>query len=156
LRWIHLAFTDSFLETHKIWGGEIPGGEDQYILEWGETAKLLGLMDPPRNKKLTEQMNLIQPNLTSFVTVKEALRFLLNPPLPFFARPFYAIVTVAAVSTLGKEERKMLGLPPIPSWPAKIMIRILFFAMKHLVGKRSPIQVASMKRVARLEKEKEI
>ena len=34
LRWVHVAFTDSFLAAHRAWGGPIPGGEDAYVREW--------------------------------------------------------------------------------------------------------------------------
>ncbi len=27
LRWVHVAFTDSFLATHRVWGGPIPGAK---------------------------------------------------------------------------------------------------------------------------------
>ena len=33
LRWVHIAFTDSFLATHRVWGGPIPSGEDAYVRE---------------------------------------------------------------------------------------------------------------------------
>ncbi|MEB0307588.1 oxygenase MpaB family protein, partial [Cryobacterium sp. 10I1] len=25
LSWVHIVFTDAFLESHKLWGGSIPG-----------------------------------------------------------------------------------------------------------------------------------
>ena len=48
LRWVHVAFTDSFLATHRVWGGPIPGGEDAYVREWAKAGELVGVSDPPR------------------------------------------------------------------------------------------------------------
>ena len=49
LRWVHIAFTDSFLATHRVWGGPIPGGEDAYVREWAKAGELVGVVDPPRS-----------------------------------------------------------------------------------------------------------
>ena len=45
LRWVHIAFTDSFLATHRVWGGPIPGGEDAYVREWAIAGELVGVLD---------------------------------------------------------------------------------------------------------------
>lgn len=39
LSWVHLAFTDSFLATAKLWGEEIPGGPYAYVAEWARAAE---------------------------------------------------------------------------------------------------------------------
>ena len=58
LRWVHIAFTDSFLATHRVWGGEIPGGEDAYVREWAKAGELVGVVDPPRSvRDLEEQID---------------------------------------------------------------------------------------------------
>jgi uncharacterized protein (DUF2236 family) len=44
LRWVHIAFTDSFLATHRVWGGAIPGGEDEYVREWAMAGELVGVI----------------------------------------------------------------------------------------------------------------
>lgn len=49
LRWVHIAFTDSFLATHLVWGGPIPGGPDAYVREWAKAGELVGVVDPPRS-----------------------------------------------------------------------------------------------------------
>ena len=51
LRWVHIAFTDSFLATHRVWGGPIPGGEDAYVREWAKAGELVGVVDPPRSAR---------------------------------------------------------------------------------------------------------
>ena len=46
LRWVHVAFTDSFLATHLVWGGPIPGGPDAYVREWAKAGDpMLHLVD---------------------------------------------------------------------------------------------------------------
>ncbi|MEK9957070.1 MAG: oxygenase MpaB family protein, partial [Actinomycetota bacterium] len=57
LRWVHVAFTDSFLATHRVWGGPIPGGEDAYVREWAKAGELVGVDNPPRSvAELQEQI----------------------------------------------------------------------------------------------------
>jgi uncharacterized protein (DUF2236 family) len=33
LSWVHVAFTEAFLGAYRVWGEEIPGGEDAYVRE---------------------------------------------------------------------------------------------------------------------------
>jgi len=46
LRWVHVAFAESFLTTHLVWGGPIPGGPDQYVREWAIAGEMVGVADP--------------------------------------------------------------------------------------------------------------
>ncbi len=81
LRWVHVAFTDSFLSTHRIWGGEIPGGEDQYVKEWAMAGELVGLDDPPRSvAELAEQLASFDPILTGGEATDRTVAFIKNPP----------------------------------------------------------------------------
>ena len=49
LSWVHVVFTDAFLRSHEIWEGDIPGGADGYVREWGTAGELIGVVDPPRS-----------------------------------------------------------------------------------------------------------
>ena len=39
LSWVHLAFTDSFLTAHELWGAPIPGGSDEYVARVGDRGR---------------------------------------------------------------------------------------------------------------------
>src|SRR3954463_7160116 len=50
LSWVHLAFTDSFLRTHELFGSRpIPGGPDAYVRDWAIAGELMGVPEPPRS-----------------------------------------------------------------------------------------------------------
>ncbi len=83
LRWVHAAFTDSFLTTHLVWGAPIPGGPDAYVAQWATAAELLGLPDPPRTRaELEAQLGDFEPELAGSPEARQVARFVLSPPLP--------------------------------------------------------------------------
>ncbi|MGA1502576.1 MAG: oxygenase MpaB family protein, partial [Candidatus Nanopelagicales bacterium] len=115
LRWVHVAFTDSFLATHRVWGGPIPGGEDAYVREWAKAGELVGVDDPPRSvAELDDQMAGFAPVLRRSEASERTVRFIRNAPLPLPARPPYGLLFAGAVSTLPAEQRRLLGLPAVP------------------------------------------
>ncbi|MHB8796553.1 MAG: oxygenase MpaB family protein, partial [Candidatus Nanopelagicales bacterium] len=44
LRWVHVAITDSFPATHRVWDGPIPGGPDAYVGEWAGAGELVDIV----------------------------------------------------------------------------------------------------------------
>lgn len=151
LRWVHLAFTDSFLATHLVWGGEIPGGADGYVAQWAKAAEPLGLADPPRSAtELAHQLGDYDGELAGGPEAREVVQFVLNPPLPLAARPAYAVLAAGAVSTLAPRHRALLGLPSVPRRPAQAATRALLGGMRLALGERSPSEQAARARLARL------
>ncbi len=64
LSWVHLAFTDSFLTAHEIWGAPIPGGSDGYVREWARAGELMNVPNPPRSRaELKAQLAAFLPEL---------------------------------------------------------------------------------------------
>jgi uncharacterized protein (DUF2236 family) len=66
LRWVHLAFTDSFLRAAELWGDPIPhgrdgaveSGADAYVREWATAGELMRVDGPPRSDaELRAQMD---------------------------------------------------------------------------------------------------
>jgi uncharacterized protein (DUF2236 family) len=152
LRWVHLAFTDSFLTTYEIWGGEIPGGPDAYVREWGRAAEPLGVIDPPTSTaELHEQIEAYDSELSGGEEAREFVRFILNPPLPLIARPAYGILAAAAVTTMEPRHRKLLGLPNPPRRPTQAAAGALLGSLRLALGDRSPSERAARRRVTRLE-----
>ncbi|HSK54235.1 MAG TPA: oxygenase MpaB family protein [Jiangellales bacterium] len=151
LRWVHVAFTDSFLTTHLTWGGPIPGGPDAYVRDWGRAAELLGLADPPRSRAdLDEQLSSYEGVLVGGPAARRIARFVLRPPLPAPALPAYGVLVAGAVSTLRPAHRTALGLPHVPRAPARIAVSGLLAGMRLALGARSPSERAARGRIERV------
>ena len=151
LRWVHVAFTDSFLTSHQQWGGAIPGGPDTYVADWARSAEPLGLKDPPRSAaELQDQLCGFDDVLRGGPAAKEVASFILNPPLPLATRPAYAILAAGAVSTLAPRHRELLGLRAVPRVPARLAVHGLLAGMGLALGSRSPSEEAARRRIARL------
>ena len=151
LRWVHLSFTDSFLVTHQVWGGAIPGGADGYVADSAKAAVPLGLDDPPRSQsELTEQLRGFDGELRGGAEAREVARYIVNPPLPAAARPAYLVLAAAAVSTIDPRHRELLGLPAVPRLPARLATAALLGGMRLALGGTSPSEAAALSRLARL------
>ena len=152
LRWVHVAFTDSFLATHRVWGGPIPGGEDAYVREWAKAGELVGVIDPPRSvAELDEQMAGFAPVLRRSDASERTVRFIRQAPLPLPARPPYGVLFTGAVATLPAWQRQLLGLPPVPLAIARPAVGALLGGMGAVLGRQSPSQRNARRRVARLD-----
>ena len=117
LAWVHATEVDSFLLAFQTYGQVrlAPDEADQYVAEMGTIAEGLGLADPPRSTaELDALLTDFRPEMAAGQQAKEALRFLLAPPLPLPAKGPYAVLTGAALGLLPTDARKMLGLPRAP------------------------------------------
>lgn len=151
LRWVHVAFTDSFLATHRVWGGEIPGGEDAYVREWAKAGELVGVTDPPRSvAELREQIAGFAPVLRGSADARETAAFVRNAPIPLAGKPAYAVLFAGAVSTLPPEHRRMLDLPTLPLTITRPAVGALLGGLSLALGPASPSQRAAHDRVDRL------
>ena len=151
LRWVHVAFTDSFLATHRVWGGEIPGGEDAYVREWAKAGELVGVKDPPRSvAELREQIDGFAPVLRGSADARETAAFVRNAPIPLAGKPAYAVLFAGAVSTLPPEHRRMLDLPTLPLTITRPAVGALLGGLSLALGPASPSQRAARDRVDRL------
>jgi uncharacterized protein (DUF2236 family) len=132
LRWVHVAETDSFLAAHDAYGAErlTQAQRDAYVADTAEVASRLGVVDPPRSvAQLHQQLRAFEPELEATDAAREAARFLLlDPPLPWAARPPYALLASAAVGLLPAHARRPLGLPHLP-----LVERTLVRAAGHLM-----------------------
>jgi uncharacterized protein (DUF2236 family) len=115
LRWVHDAFTDSFLTAHLALGGrEIPGGPDAYVAEWAASAELLGATDLPQTQtELLEQLAAYraQPGFGRAPATEDVAAFLRAPNLPIAYRGPYRVLALAAAATLDPADAALLGLP---------------------------------------------
>ncbi len=155
LRWVHLAFTEAFLASHRALGGAIPGGPDAYVADWGVAGHLMGVPDPPLTAaELRRQLARFSADLRCDRRVKDTVTFLKDPPLPRSQQLGYKVLFAAAVSTMDPTYRTLLGLEvprlgpvrlPV-GWAAKAV-----FGVVHLgLGKTGPSEQAARSRRRRL------
>ena len=157
LSWVHVVFTDAFLQSHLLWGDPIPGGADRYVHEWATAGELIGVLDAPHSAgELAEQLAAFRNNgtLKSDARVAEAVSFIRNPPLSRGMLPFYRIMFAGAVASIPREYREMLGLkrsrlPVI--WATRAVLR----SVRLLLGPSSTSEDAARARLTRLARTEE-
>ncbi|WP_186759473.1 oxygenase MpaB family protein [Arthrobacter alpinus] len=155
LRWVHLAFTEAFLASHKSLGAAFPGGPNAYVADWAVAGELMGVDNPPVTEaQLYEQLDTFTPELRYDQRVVDTVAFLRNPPLPRSQKGGYKILFAAAVDTLPAKYRALLRLHT-PRWgPFSLPIRQgakLVLAVVHLgLGKIGPSERSARARRSRL------
>jgi uncharacterized protein (DUF2236 family) len=157
LRWVHITFTDSFLRTHELWDGPIPGGPDAYVREWAQAGRLMGVASPPESKaalvrELAEWS--AEGTLRCDERVAETVAFIRNPPLHPLLKPGYRVLFEAAVLSLDPGYRRLLGLRtarlgPLPL-PVRSAARATLAVVRLALGPASPSQLAARERLRRL------
>ncbi len=148
LRWVHIAFTDSFLATHQVWGGPIPGGPDAYVREWAKSGELVGVVDPPRSvAELRDQLAAYDQVLAGGPAAASTVNFIRNAPLGTGAKVPYAGLFAGAVSTMPAGHRALLGLPTVPLALTKPLVGALLGSLSLALGSTSPSQRAALDRV---------
>lgn len=151
LRWVHIAFTDSFLAAHRVWGGPIPGGEDAYVREWAVAGELVGVTDAPRSvADLRRQIADYRPVLRGGEAARQTAEFVRHAPVPLAGRPAYAVLFAGAVSTVPPEHRALLGLPTLPVTVTRPAVAGVLGALALALGPTSPSQRAARERIGGL------
>lgn len=118
LMWVHIAEINSFLRAYQAYATTplTVAEADTYVAQAAVAARLLGVQNPPVTvAQLRQQLRKFQLELKPTAAAREAARFLLfNPPLPWAARPGYAMIAAGGVALLPAFARQMLGLPLPP------------------------------------------
>jgi uncharacterized protein (DUF2236 family) len=153
LRWVHLAFTDSFLACHERWGKPIPGGGDAYVCEWARAGELVGVQSPPTS--VAEMRGELETLRATGVLVRDervahAVGFIRNPPLDRKVMLGYRVLFAGAVATIPPEFRRMLGLKR-SILPAVLGTRIALAVAGSLLGRQSYAEQAARRRITRLQ-----
>jgi uncharacterized protein (DUF2236 family) len=136
MRWVHLAETDSFLQTYQAYGAEPldQRGRDAYVEDMGVVSAALGVTDAPRNEaQLTAQLQSFRAELMGTPEARAAVRYVLwTPPLSLAARPAYAALAAAALGSLPGWARHELGLPPLPAVDAVVTRALGAFSTRSI------------------------
>ncbi|MEU4605055.1 oxygenase MpaB family protein [Kribbella sp. NPDC023972] len=125
LKWVHVAEVDSFLAAHQRYGVQPLNDEEQdlYVEDAALVARKLGVIDPPTSvAELRAALDEYRPELRGITEARQAARFMLvHPPVPWAARPAYAVLTAAAVGLLPWWTRWPLRLPYLPLAEATVV-----------------------------------
>lgn len=117
LRWVHVTEVDSFLSAYDRYAaGRLTDAErDQYVAEMGEIATRLGATDVPTDvTSLQDCIDVYRAELRYDAQAKDAMSFLMRPPVPLLMAGAYGIVTAAAISLLPSWAQRQLRLPVPP------------------------------------------
>ena len=118
LAWVHATEVDSFLAAYQRYGRGNhldPAAADRYVAEMAVVAGLLGAEEVPTSTaELARFVHRIRPELVVGRQAREAVGFLLAPPVAVAARPAYAVISAAAIGLLPPWARRKLWLPVAP------------------------------------------
>lgn len=151
LRWVHIAFMDSFLRSHQLFASqEIPGGADAYIRLWAKSVAPLGLHDVPLNEaELLAAIQTYQKELAVTQETRDVIKWLRHPPLPITALPIYELLFQSALASLPAEYRALLKLNSVPLKVIRPVTRSLLKLIRIAIG---PENVLSDTAIIRLER----
>lgn len=151
LRWVHIAFMESFLRCHQAYSTvPLPGGADAYIRLWSKSVIPLGLTEVPMSEAdLLEDLERYRPELAVTEETREVIRWIQYPPLPVTSLPAYRFLFKAALASLPRDYQTMLGLGH-PSFRLirPITVNLLKF-IRLAIGPESPIEDAAITRLHR-------
>jgi uncharacterized protein (DUF2236 family) len=112
--WVHCVEWHSFLAAYRAYGGRLTAAEqDRYIAEGAEVAPLVGLPESsvPRNvAEQREYFDSVRSELVFSESAREAIRFVLSPPLTRDLLPFQIpirMVARAALTIVPRDLRRM-------------------------------------------------
>ncbi|MCX6846087.1 MAG: oxygenase MpaB family protein [Verrucomicrobia bacterium] len=151
LRWVHIAFMDSFLRSHQIFSTRpIPGGADAYVRLWSKSVEPLGLTDVPMNEaELLTWLDHYRGELAVNDDTRDVIQWLRNPPLPRSARPVYALLFESALASLPAEHRKLIGLKSLPLSVLRPITTTLLKSIRLAIGPENPLEDVAKARLQR-------
>ena len=153
LEWVHLAFTEAFLGAHQRWGDPIPGGADAYVREWAQAGRLMRVPHPPETEAdLRSRMDayLDRGELVHDARVAGVVQFLRDVPFTGSMRFAYRVLFAAAVASLPRKYRKLLGLRRTPL-PVITATRIVLAISTRVLGSGPRAHDFALRRHQRLQ-----
>ncbi|MGZ8765641.1 MAG: oxygenase MpaB family protein [Acidimicrobiia bacterium] len=115
LAWVHNVEVESFLEAYRRYGPGLDDADaDRYVAEMAIIGRRLGAADVPETAPELAEWIAGVPDLEMTREAREAVRFLVLPPLPPPVLPAYLVLAAAAAGLLPLRNRLALGLWPLP------------------------------------------
>lgn len=151
--WVHVTFADAFLTCHEVWGGPIPGGSDGYVREWATAGRLMGVAHPPvtaDDLRARRDDYLERGELRGDERVADVVRFLRRPPFRGVMGVSYRVLFAAAVSTIPRPYRRLLGVRR-SILPVRLMTRVALAFAQRAIGAGPRAQDFARMRLRRLQ-----
>jgi uncharacterized protein (DUF2236 family) len=159
LRWVHLAFTDAFLNAQLMVGQDLtarfgPRWPDAYVKDWARSAQALGATDLPSTADdLDEAIRAMAPELAP--VPRDLRRYLLDPPgLGAAERAFYATVAAGGSLIVHPALAPLAGVPGRRAVRYSALRRLQIAAVRTelaglrvVLGGRSPSEQAARDRL---------
>jgi uncharacterized protein (DUF2236 family) len=148
---VHATEVDSFLAAYRRYGPGLSAADaDRYVEEMGVVARALGADPVPRDVAELDAL-LAEVELRATPETRDAVRFLMFPPLPWSVRPTYALIGAAAVELLPLRAQLELRLV-VPPLAGPLMVRpplrAMLATLRWTVGE-SPTLATARRRVDR-------
>jgi len=114
--WVHNSLTDSFLVAAQVYGPRRLSTEeaDRFVVEQARVGRLLGADPLPDTAAGLAQWIATHPAMARSPGMRQAVRFLADPPLEPAIKVGYKVLAAAAISTLPSSVREVLGVTPRP------------------------------------------
>jgi uncharacterized protein (DUF2236 family) len=148
LAFVHATEVDSFLAAYRRYAAPLSARDaDRYVEEMSVVALALGADPVPEDVAGLREL-LADAELRSTPEARDAVRFLMVPPMPLTVRPTYALIAGAAVELLPLHAQLELRLvvPPLAG-PLFVRptLRALLATLRWAVGE-SPTRDAARRR----------
>jgi len=145
LAFVHATEVDSFIAAYQRYGaGLSPVDADRYVDEMAVVARALGADPVPTD--VAELRDLLAGSeLHATSQARDALRFLLLPPIPLSVRPTYALIATAAVELLplaAQLELRLVVPPPAGPLLVRPAMRGLLGTLRWAVGESPTLAAA--------------
>ena len=117
--WVHVTEVDSFLRAVDRFGDLALSDErrDQYVADMAVIADRLGTESAPRTVvELDECIASFRSECVVTDQAKEAIRFLVRPPVPLLFAGSYGLIVAAALTLLPTWARQELRIPLPPGF----------------------------------------
>jgi uncharacterized protein (DUF2236 family) len=151
LTFVHATEVDSFLAAYQRYAAGLSTADaDRYVAEMGFVARQLDA-DPVPTTVAELHDVLAGYELRSTPEARDALRFLMFPPMPLSVRPTYALIAAAAVELLPLSVQLELRAVVPPPWgplAVRPALRAVIGTLRWAVGE-SPTLSAARTRVLR-------
>jgi len=114
--WVHNSLTDSFLVASQVYGPRhlTTAEADRFVAEQAQVGRLLGADPLPETAAALARWIATNPAMAPSPGMRQAVRFLADPPLEPAVKLGYKVLPAAAVATMPASVLDTLGLTPRP------------------------------------------
>jgi uncharacterized protein (DUF2236 family) len=145
LAFVHATEVDSFLAAYQRYSGRLSREDaDRYVDEMSVVAHALGADPVPANVAELHEL-LAATELRSTPEARDAVRFLMLPPMPLSVRPTYALIAAAAVELLpvrAQLELRLVVPPLVGPVIVRPSLRALLATLRWTVGESPTLDTA--------------